>query len=71
MELLQSQVRVRKVEENRDLTKPWGTGQGEGRLLHDGRQRGRELVPLQLQLDELHSYGKLQGIHPPIVVHVS
>lgn len=58
-------------EESRDLTKSWGTGQGEGRLLHDGRQRGRELVTLELQFDEFHSYGKLQGIHPPIIVHVS
>lgn len=71
MELLQSQVTMRKREERRDLTKSWGTGQGEGRLLHDGRQRGRELVTLELQFDEFHSYGKLQGIHPAIIVHVS
>lgn len=71
MELLQSQVTRREMEENRDLTKSWGTGQGEGWLLHDGRQCGWELVTLELQFDEFHSYGKLQGIHPPIIVHVS
>lgn len=53
------------------LTECWCAGNSDRLLLHDGGQCRGQLIALELQLDELHGYGELHLVHPPVVVHVS
>lgn len=52
------------------LTERGRAGKSHGLLLHDRGQCGRQLVPLQLQFDELHGDGELHLVHPPVIVHI-